>query len=89
MTNLASDVKKARELGLSYGQYKALSYDPHAVPVVKKKSKEKLCPICGKVVPKPRTKFCSEECMEAHAKELKRIRSRERYLSKVKVVKNG
>ena len=89
MTNLASDVKKARELGLSYGQYKALSYDPHAVPVVKKKTKEKLCPICGKVVPKPRIKFCSEECMEVNAKELKRRRSHEYYLSNVKGVKNG
>ena len=84
MTNLDKDVKKAKQLGLSYGRYKAIGYDPYAPPVFKKKKAEKLCPVCGKVVEKPRIKFCSEECMEAHGREVKRQQSHDRYWSKVR-----
>lgn len=82
--SLDKDVKKAKELGLSYGQYKALSYNPNAVPVAKKKSKEKNCPVCGKVVPKPRIKYCSEECMAASTKEANRRNRNKYYLLAIK-----
>ena len=83
MTNLDKDIKRAKELGLSYGRYKAMSYDPHAVPTIKK-TNEKLCPICGKPVEKPRIKFCSDACTKISTRDRKRRQSHERYLSKLK-----
>ena len=80
MDNLDIDVKNAKALGLSYGQYKALHYDPHA-PVVKKDKKKPLiiCPICGKGVNPPRKKFCSDECRKVSDQEYKRKWAYKRY----------
>ena len=77
MSNLDKDVRRAKELRMSYGRYKAMGHDPNAVPVVKKK--ETLCPVCGKVVQKPRVKICSDACAKIYNKEY----SRQRYWSKV------
>ena len=85
--NLEIDVKNAKALGLSYGYYKALFYDPNAAPI--KKKKILICPVCGGIVLPPRTKFCSKECLKIRSKEENRIRSHERYHSKVKLMKEG
>ena len=74
-SNLDIDVKNAKALGLSYGQYKALHCDPNAAPTKKQKRREstKICPMCGNFVFWPQRKYCSEECRnEAHS-------TRERY----------
>lgn len=81
--NLEIDVKNAKALGLSYGQYKALSFDPQAVPVEKKKD-VKICPVCGGIVNPPRLKICSDECARARNNRSKRQRSRDHYYSQVK-----
>lgn len=87
MDNIDIDVRNARALGLSYEQYKALSYDPNASP--SKKKKEIICPVCGEIVKPPRTKFCSKECLLIRSKEINRLRSHERYHSKVKLMKEA
>lgn len=75
--NLEIDVKNAKALGLSYGYYKALQYDPNAAPI--KKTKERLCPVCGGVVKPPQLKYCSKECMERKNRENSRRAAFERY----------
>lgn len=71
--NLEIDVKNAKALGLSYGKYKALTFDPNAVPA-KKKEDGKICPVCGGIVKPPRFKVCSDECLEIRKKELRRVK---------------
>jgi predicted nucleic acid-binding Zn ribbon protein len=89
MDNLDIDVKNAKALGLSYGQYKALHYDPHA-PVVKGKKKPfKICPVCGEGVYPPQIKFCSDVCRRKREKETKRIWAHERYLELKEMKKDG
>lgn len=83
--NLEIDVKNAKELGLSYGYYKALTYNPDSTPI--KKTKEIICPVCGGLVKPPRIKFCSKECLIKQSKENKRLASHERYHGKVKFLK--
>ena len=69
--NLETNVRKAKELGLSYGQYKALTYDPNAVPA-KKVETCKICPICGGIIKPPRFRVCSDECVEIRKHQLRR-----------------
>lgn len=78
---LEYDLKRARELGLSYGQYKALNYDPDAVAV---KTDGKICPVCGKVVENKRRKYCSKACSAAKHAEQRREFSRKSYMLKGK-----
>ena len=59
--NLEIDVKRAKELGLSYGYYKAMQYDPNAGPVAKPEGIR--CPVCGGLVTPPRSKYCSKDCL--------------------------
>ena len=66
--NLEIDVKNANALGLSYGKYKALTFDPNAVPVKKEKG-GKICPVCGGIVKPPRFVVCSDECAEIRNKQ--------------------
>ena len=73
--NLEIDVRKAKELGLSYGQYKALTYNPNAVPV-KKAETGKPCPVCGGIIKPPRFKFCSDECAEIRKDQLRRAKNK-------------
>lgn len=87
--SLEIDVRNAKAMGLSYGKYKALFYDPNAAPVPVKKSKEIRCPVCGELVKPPQLKYCSKECMELRNKEISRQRSHERYISKIKQFKDG
>ena len=84
-SNLDIDIRNADALGLSYGQYMALRYNPNTIPI--KRKKVTTCPVCGEVVKPPRTKFCSDECWRIRANEEKRIRSYERYHSKIKKIK--
>lgn len=66
--NLEIDVKNAKALGLSYGQYKAQQYDPK-VPTRKRTKKEVRCWECGGIVQLPRIKYCCDECLRlAHRK---------------------
>lgn len=81
--NLEIDVKNAKELGLSYGYYKALNFDPNAVLIIKKAKDVKICPVCGEVVKPPQLKYCSKECMELVQREKNRQASFERYHRKV------
>ena len=60
--NLEIDVKNARALGLSYGQYKALQYDSQT-PTGKRGKKETRCWECGGIVKLPRIKYCCDECL--------------------------
>ena len=76
--NLEIDVRNAKALGLSYGRYKALQYDPNAPRVVKVTS-DRVCPACGKELPNGRFKYCSDECRESYNLERRRSQSRERY----------
>ena len=66
--NLEIDVKNAKALGLSYGKYKALTFDPNAVPVKKEKT-GKICPICGEIIKPPRFVVCSDECLYVRKKQ--------------------
>lgn len=83
--NLEIDVKNAKAMGLSYGKYKALQYDPNASPIMK--TKERLCPVCGEVVKPPQLKYCSKECMERRNRENSRRAAFERYHGMVKFLK--
>ena len=76
--NLEIDVKNAKALGLSYGYYKAMLYDPSA-PQLKIKKPVKVCPVCGKEVPPNRSKFDSDACAKSYTSESKRQRRRELY----------
>lgn len=40
--NLEIDVKNAKELGLSYGYYKALTYNPDSTPIKQSKENKRL-----------------------------------------------
>ena len=76
------DVRNADALGLSYGQYKALHYDPYGNPAKKQEHRvsDKICPVCGNYVFWPQRKYCSDECRnKAHD-----IMKQERYYSKKK-----
>ena len=73
--NLEIDVKNAKALGLSYGYYKALTYNPDARPV-KVKKPDKVCPVCGNEVRPPMIRVCSKECAKIRQKEYNRIRMR-------------
>lgn len=79
--NLEIDVRNAKALGLSYGQYKALYYDPSA-PMVRAKKPVKVCPVCGKEVMPPKIVVCSDECARIREGERKRAMSRKYYLIK-------
>jgi predicted nucleic acid-binding Zn ribbon protein len=81
--NLENDVKRAKALGLSYGQYKALHYDPDA-PLFEAKKPKNVCIRCGEEVIPPKLKFCSDECAKAQARECRQKSSRKHYLLKVK-----
>ncbi len=81
--NLEKDVKHAKALGLSYGQYKALHYDSDA-PCSGAKKPKNVCIRCGKEVTPPKLKFCSDECAKAQADERRRISQHKRYLLKHK-----
>ena len=76
--NLEIDVKNAKALGLSYGQYKALYYDPSAT-LVRPKKPVKTCPVCGKEVRPPKITVCSDECAKIRNSERNRERNRKRY----------
>lgn len=76
------DVKNAAALGLSYGKYKALQYDPHEK--ITFKPGRKFCPVCGRAVTRSRAKFCSEACAAANKKEYDRKYSKEHYFSEEK-----
>lgn len=82
-SNLDIDVKNAKALGLSYGQYKALFYDPEASPV-KVKKPAKVCPVCGKEVRPPKITVCSDECAKIRNREAHRRRQYIAYHSKHK-----
>ena len=84
--NLEIDVKNAKAMGLSYGEYKALYYDPNAAPVKKDKG-VKICPVCRGIVQPPRTRVCSDECAKIHRKQYNRQYSTEYYHRKVKKVR--
>lgn len=77
--NLDIDVRNADALGLSYGQYKALHYDPDAPRVKREKKPSKICPICGKGVYPPQLKFCSDACRREREKETRRVWAYNRY----------
>ena len=77
--NLDIDVRNADALGLSYGQYKALHYDPNAPRVKREKKPLKICPVCGKGVYPPQLKFCSDECRREREKETRRVWAYKRY----------
>lgn len=66
--NLEIDVKNAKALGLSYGKYKALTFNPNAVPIKKEKG-GKICPVCGGTVKPPMIRCCSKECAEIRRKQ--------------------
>lgn len=80
--NLDIDVKNAKALGLSYGQYKALHYDPYDSHTKKREQRvsDKVCPLCGNYVFWPQRKYCSDECRN----EAQGIMKLERYYSKQK-----
>ena len=82
------DVRNADALGLSYGQYKALNYDPNAPRVKREEKPFKICPVCGKGVYPPQLKFCSDECRRGHEKAKHREYERRRY-HKLKEKKDG
>ena len=84
--NLDNDIRNADALGLSYGQYKALYYDPSA-PQVKVKKPAKSCPVCGKEVRPPKITVCSDECAKIRANQQNRIRSYNAYHSKHKKIR--
>ena len=73
--NLDNDVRNADALGLSYGYYKALMYNPDASRV-KAKKPGKVCPVCGNEVRPPMITVCSKECAKIRQKEYNRIRMR-------------
>lgn len=77
---LTMDVIEAHKVGMSYGMWKVMhphtNYDeeipePEYMPDIR-------CPVCGMLVPKPRFKFCSDECSNIYRKE----RAYERYLAR-------
>ena len=72
--NLEIDVKNATERGLSYGQYKALRFDPNAAPVKKKVETGITCPVCGGIVTPPRFRVCSDECAEVRKRQRRKAR---------------
>ena len=76
--NLEIDVRNAKALGMSYGNYKAMQYDPNVPKAVVKKP-DKCCLACGKELLNSRFKYCSSECQESYNRERKRLQSRERY----------
>lgn len=76
--NLDIDIKNADAMGISYGKYKALSYDPDAKVVRKRPMKR--CAICGNEVIPPRLKYCSDECGKVHDYAVRR----EKYHSEIK-----
>ncbi len=76
--NLDNDVRNADALGLSYGYYKALTYNPDASRV-KVKKPGKVCPVCGKEVRPPKITVCSKECAKIRNRELTRELNRKRY----------
>lgn len=67
--NLNIEVRKADALGLSYGKYKALTYDPDAPTKAKAKRPARVCIECGMVLIKQQRKFCSKECEKKHNNE--------------------
>ena len=77
--NLDIDVRNADALGLSYGQYKALNYDPNAPRVKREKKPFKICPVCGGGVYPPQLKFCSDACRREREKETARVYQYKRY----------
>lgn len=77
--NLDIDVRNADALGLSYGQYKALNYDPNAPRIKREKKPFKICPVCGKGVYPPQLKFCSDACRREREKQTRRDYERRRY----------
>ena len=86
--NLDIDVRNADALGLSYGQYKALHYDPQATKGKKKKPVRK-CPICGEEVTNPRRKYCTDACSKVSEKETRRIWAYKRYHELKDLKKDG
>jgi hypothetical protein len=79
MDNLDIDVRNADALGLSYGQYKALHYDPNANVTKRGKKSVKLCPVCGDEVTNPRRKCCSDACSKVRERETRRNWAHKRY----------
>ena len=77
--NLDNDVRNADALGLSYGYYKALTYNPDASPI-KVKKPGKVCPVCGKEVRPPQITVCSKECAKIRNGERNREQRRKYYL---------
>ncbi len=81
--NLEIDVKNAQALGLSYGNYKALHYDPTTTPI-KGANGDRICPVCGGIVQPPKIKVCSDECARIRRNQYARQHYAEYYYSKVK-----
>lgn len=87
-SNLDIDAQNAKALGLSYGKYKALHYKPAVVPPAVEPvaaPTNKICPICGKPVPRKRLKYCSDMCRTMH----KRQNSYDYYYRVTKAKKEG
>ena len=65
MDSLTERNKKARELGLSYGQYMALYHPPEPVertePIFERESGKK-CIVCGKPLKGNQRLYCSADC---------------------------
>ena len=77
--NLDNDVRNADALGLSYGYYKALTYN-HDASRVKVKKPGKVCPVCGKEVRPPQITVCSKECAKIRQREYNRARRHDDYM---------
>lgn len=78
LDNLTIDSIEAERRGVSYGKYKAMSYDPHKeapkqepAPAPKTDKTARTCPVCGKTfytVSHVKI-YCSDECRERNGME--------------------
>lgn len=88
---LSVDARKARQLGMSYGKYKALQREgilPSSEEVKKSTvaavnyRKDVLCKICGKPVPNTRRNYCSAGCADIANRENAKIKWHRHYQKK-------